>query len=154
MEFYLFLSNLYTYNIFYIKIDRVNSINIYFYRGDKGIDMNEIYHLVRQLGIHANLSGYYYLVHAIALVADDNSYLYNIAKRLYPKIAEQFNTTSTSIDRNLRTVIRIIWERGNLHYLEKIAGYSIDYKPSNGEIIDILASYYNHFLRNSCSLTK
>lgn len=114
---------------------------------DKVLIMKEIYRLIRRLGIHSNLSGYHFLARAVELVADDNSLLMGMSGRLYSKIADDFHTSSNSIDRNLRTVVHMIWDRSYIHNLEELAGYTIDYKPSSGEVIDVLAAYYNHYLR-------
>ena len=101
--------------------------------------MKEIYRLIRRLGIHSNLSGYHFLARAVELVADDNSLLMGMTRRLFLEIADDFHMSPGSVDRNLRTVY--------IHNLEALAGYTIDYKPSSGEVIDILAAYYNHYLR-------
>ena len=109
--------------------------------------MKEIYRLIRRLGIHSNLSGYHFLARAVELVADDNSLLMGMTRRLFLEISDDFHMSPGSVDRNLRTVVHMIWDRGYIHNLEALAGYTIDYKPSSGEVIDILAAYYNHYLR-------
>ena len=52
--------------------------------------MKEIYRLIRRLGIHSNLSGYHFLARAVELVADDNSLLMGMTRRLFLEIADDW----------------------------------------------------------------
>jgi len=81
----------------------------------------EIERLIRSLGIGATYRGYRYLSSGIALCLQDENYLLSVSKLLYPQIARMYHTTSSSVERDLRTVIKVCWERGNKKYLEKLA---------------------------------
>lgn len=61
-----------------------------------------------------------------------------ITKILYPKIAEQHNTTPSRVERGIRTAIKISWDRGNLKKMEQPFGYS-NKKPTNLEFIAAIA---------------
>ena len=104
----------------------------------------EIERLVRSLGVGATYRGYRYLVYAVALCLQDEDYLLSVSKLLYPKIAHTYCTTSCSVERDIRTVIRVCWDRGGKAYLEKLAMHSLDIRPTAGEFIDILVGYMNH----------
>jgi len=103
----------------------------------------EIERLIRSLGIGATYRGYRYLSSGIALCLQDENYLLSVSKLLYPQIARMYHTTSSSVERDLRTVIKVCWERGNKKYLEKLAMHPLDSRPTSGEFIDILVAYIN-----------
>lgn len=112
------------------------------------MDTLEIERLIRSLGIGATYRGYRYLSYAIHLCLQDENYLLSVSKLLYPEIARAFCTTSCSVERDIRTVIKVCWDRGNKIFLQKIAMHPLDTRPTAGEFIDIIVGYIN-FL--SCS---
>ena len=65
----------------------------------------EIEYLIRSLGIGATYRGYAYLIYGTRLCLSDENYLLFVSKYLYPDIARHYNTTSYSVERNIRTVI-------------------------------------------------
>lgn len=103
--------------------------------------MEEIQCLVRSLGIGATYRGYRYLVYAVMLCLEDEDYLLGISKLLYPRIAEEYQTSVSSVERDLRTVINVCWERGNKELLKQISLYPLFSKPTTGEFLDILSGY-------------
>ena len=62
----------------------------------------EIEYLIRSLGIGATYRGYEYLIYGIRLCLSDENYLLFVSKYLYPDIARHYNTTSYSVERNIR----------------------------------------------------
>lgn len=104
---------------------------------------HEIERLIRSLGIGATYRGYRYLSYGIELCLSDEDYLLCVSKLLYPRIAKEFSTTSSSVERDIRTVVKICWERGNRPLLEDIALYPLVHKPTTSEFLDILASHIN-----------
>lgn len=101
----------------------------------------EIERLIRSLGIGATYRGYRYLTHAIYLCLQDENYLLSVSKLLYPEIAHMYATTSCSVERDIRTVVKVCWERGGKIHLQKIALHDLDSRPTSGEFIDILVGY-------------
>ena len=67
----------------------------------------EIEYLIRSLGIGATYRGYAYLIYGTRLCLSDENYLLFVSKYLYPDIARHYNTTSYSVERNIRTVIKV-----------------------------------------------
>ena len=106
--------------------------------------MYEISHLVRSLGIGATYRGYRYLILALSLCFEDEDYLLGISKLLYPYIAKTYHTSVSSVERDLRTVIKVCWERGNRQLLEEISPYPLLQKPTTSEFLDILTEYLHH----------
>lgn len=102
-------------------------------------EMNiRIVQMLRILGIPAHVKGYEYIKTAIMLMYDDDSYRYNITKRLYPKIAKIYETTPARVERAMRHAIEIAFTSGNIELLYKIFGYTIAYhrsKATNSQFI-------------------
>lgn len=103
--------------------------------------MDDIFNLIRKLGINATYIGYYYLSFALHMVVEDENRLLLISKTVYLDIADHFHTTPNCVERNLRTVITNCWYRGNRTLLYEIAGCKLNKKPTNAEFIDIVSCY-------------
>ena len=63
-----------------------------------------------------------------------------ITKDIYPYLARKYRSTPTNIEHDIRTMVNVCWE-GNKKLLDEIAGYPLEYKPTNSEFIDMLAYY-------------
>ena len=94
----------------------------------------EIEHLLRSLGIGATYRGYRYLNYGIRLCL-------SVSKLLYPQIAKYFHTTSCSVERDIRTAVKVCWERGNISLLQEIALRPIRIRPTSSEFLDILTAH-------------
>lgn len=103
--------------------------------------------LIRSLGIGATYRGYRYLSYAILLCLEDENYLLSVSKLLYPEVARAYSTTDCSVERNLRTIIKICWERGNRNLLEEMAMHPLTCKPTSGEFLDILVDHIRRTAR-------
>lgn len=101
----------------------------------------EIDRLIRSLGIGATYRGYRYLSYGLQLCLRDEDYLLSISKLLYPQIAREFHTTCYSVERDIRTVVKVCWERGNRSYLQEIALHPLWNRPTSGEFFDILVGH-------------
>lgn len=103
--------------------------------------MNNLSHLLHCLGINATYRGYHYLYQAVELALTDEEYLVAITKRMYIDIASYYHIPVSNVERNLRTVITVCWERGNRNLLRQISYEPLLIKPSAGKFIDILVTY-------------
>ena len=91
-----------------------------------------------ELGMPAHLRGYHYLREAICLSMENMELVGSITKLLYPEIAKTYHTTNEKVERAIRSVIEIGWERGNEELFEEIFGYSRlqgKTRPTNSEFI-------------------
>ena len=94
------------------------------------------------VGIPAHIKGYQYLREAIKMSIDNPEIINSITKKLYPGIAERFNTSASKVERAIRHAIEVAWNRGKIENLNSIFGikiYSPNDKPTNGEFIALLA---------------
>lgn len=108
--------------------------------------MKEVYGLIRRLGATSKYKGYYTLAEAVRMTmeVEDQEEPMKITKDIYPCLAKKFKSTPMNVGHNIRTVVNVCWNT-NKNTLEKIAGYPLNYKPTNSEFVDILA-YYLHDL--------
>ena len=104
----------------------------------------QVTELMLELGMPAHLRGYHYLREAILLSMEDMELVGSITKLLYPEIAKIFQTTNIKVERAIRSVIEIGWERGNEELFDRIFGYSRicgKTRPTNSEFILGMADY-------------
>ena len=103
---------------------------------------NEITSILHEVGIPAHIKGYNYLREAIVRVFNNQDYLGQITKTLYPDIALKFYSTSTRVERAIRHAIEVAWNRGNVDSIDNIFGYTISAdkaKPTNSEFIAMIS---------------
>ncbi len=108
--------------------------------------------VLHELGIPAHIKGYQYLREAIELVINDVEFLGAITKELYPEVADNFNTTSSRVERAIRHAIEVAWERGNMEALNRYFGNSVNSegaKPTNSQFIAKIADQLRLELRAS-----
>ena len=98
--------------------------------------------LLMQLGVPANLTGYSYLHAAIIIAVDSPEVVHQLTQSLYPVIAEQFQTTSSSVERAIRHAVTSAWDRGAAEAYHRLLGRTgpmMHDKPTNRELIAQLA---------------
>lgn len=102
----------------------------------------EVTNLMHDIGIPPHMAGYQYLREAIVLTVKNSKMYSSITKKLYPAVAEKFNTTAQKVERAIRNAIESAWSRGNLDTIDSLFGYTINYtkgKPTNSECIAMMA---------------
>ncbi len=107
---------------------------------------------IHEIGIPAHIKGYQYLRHAIILVVNNLDVINSITKKLYPAIAQDFNTTSSRVERAIRHAIEVAWDRGDTDVLNSIFGYTVANtkgKPTNSEFIAMIADRLRLQIKNA-----
>lgn len=87
------------------------------------IDKRKIIAYLDSKGFKHSQRGFQYIATAIELVSLDRNYLYGITKQLYPKIAQEFDTTASRVERAIR------------HSIETAGFFKNSKKLSNSEFI-------------------
>ena len=101
--------------------------------------MSEIHDLLYRLGATANYTGFFHTAYAIWLSLQQPQRLLMITKWLYPEVAKQYDTTWQAVERNIRTVISVIWNN-NPVLLAQIARRPLNRKPNAAQFISILTA--------------
>lgn len=102
--------------------------------------MKKIYGIIRKLGVTSKYKGYFFVADAIHLAMNFHGKPIMITKDIYPYLARKYKTTPMNIEHNIRTVINVCWET-NKNGMDEIAGYSLMYRPTNSEFVDMVAYY-------------
>lgn len=100
-----------------------------------------------KIGIRCDLVGFSYLCVAIELVILNPNLSHNLCKGLYKEVGKAFNVKKqTCVERNIRHAIENTYINKNFSELNKLLHselYSIQDKPTAGELIKLVAEYYN-----------
>lgn len=77
----------------------------------------------------------------------DSMLINNITKKLYPNVAEAYDSSASKVERAIRHAIDVAWSRGKIENINKVFGfkvYSANDKPTNGEFIALVADKLMH----------
>lgn len=102
----------------------------------------KITEVLHQIGVPAHIKGYQYLRNSIKMSIEDPSIINSVTKRLYPAVAENYQTTSSRVERAIRHAIEVAWDRGDIDILNSYFGYTIHNsrgKPTNSEFIAMIS---------------
>lgn len=69
------------------------------------------------LGVPRHVKGYRYLYHGIYEIYKMNNMPFKITKDIYPKLADQFKTTPSSVEKAIRSTVDMTLTRGNRNFL-------------------------------------
>lgn len=102
----------------------------------------QIASIIHEIGVPSHIKGYPYLRKAIEIAVKDADSINAVTKVLYPKVAEEFGTTASRVERAIRHAIEVGWDRGDLETLQEYFGYTVSNakgKPTNSEFIAMVA---------------
>ena len=109
--------------------------------GSRQLD-ERISNIFISIGIPAHIKGYQFLREAVKLAVEEPEIIGSITKKLYPTIAERFETSSSKVERGMRHAIEVAWNRGKIENINNIFGlkiYNRNETPTNGELIALIA---------------
>ena len=98
--------------------------------------------ILQDIGTPAHLLGYKYLREAILLTVQHREGFESMTKDLYPEVAKTFGTTPSRVERAIRHIIEVAWDRGDLDNLDKWFGNTVSGsrgKPTNSEFIALVS---------------
>ena len=99
--------------------------------------------ILLDIGAPDHLLGHPFVVEAVMLCVSDSSYANAITEKLYPQVAAKFDTTASRVERAIRHLIEIAWDRGDTDMLYSYFGNTISRdraKPTNAEFIARIAN--------------
>ena len=102
-----------------------------------------IYSVFSEIGIPDHIKGHGYAACAVRLVVEDPKLIDNITGKLYPAVAEEFDTLSKQVEAGIRHAVEIMFERIDEKTLKKYFGNTINPetgKVTNGEFIARIAN--------------
>lgn len=103
--------------------------------------MQLIYETLRSLGLTSKYQGYQQLAEATKIALENDDFMLNVTKNIYPEVAFKLKVSPQSVERNIRTAIEVCWRQSGPESFSKIAGCKITKIPTNAEFIDMFAFY-------------
>ena len=95
-----------------------------------------------ELGITNNYIAYYYLVDILDALVNDMMVIRAFSHDVYPKLAEKYNKSECTIERDIRNIINIFWES---RLKEKLYPFwEKDKAPTCRDFIFLLKRYLIH----------
>jgi two-component system response regulator (stage 0 sporulation protein A) len=85
--------------------------------------------------------GFQYTVYGVERILQDPNLMVGICKGLYFDIAEYFDVEIDNVERDIRTLIGIIWDRGDRDMLNRVFGRKLERKPGNAQFLDAVTQY-------------
>ncbi|MBE5741141.1 MAG: sporulation transcription factor Spo0A [Clostridiales bacterium] len=116
--------------------------NVFFNSKSNNQIEEKITNIFITVGIPAHIKGYQFLREAIKLAIANPEIINSITKKLYPTIAEKYDTSASKVERAIRHAIEVAWNRGKIENINNLFGikvYSSNEKPTNGEFIALVA---------------
>lgn len=98
--------------------------------------------ILQDIGTPAHLKGYAYLREAIILTVNRMEYINAITTELYPAVAKTFGSTPSKVERAIRHLIEVAWDRGDIDTLSYWFGNTVSGnkgKPTNSEFIALIS---------------
>lgn len=92
--------------------------------------------ILLDIGAPSHLIGYRHILMAVKLLMEDPKM--SITRKLYPCIAEAFDSTASRVERAIRYVIEVAWDRGDLDVLNHYFGNTVSSlkgKPTNSHFL-------------------
>lgn len=102
--------------------------------------LRKIYTLLQQLGATSSYTGFFHTAYAVLLAMGEPRRLLLVTKWLYPDVAAYYRTSWYAVERNIRTVVNLVWKT-HPEFLSRLAGYPLEKRPSSSQFIFILAEY-------------
>ena len=100
-----------------------------------------------KIGFRCDLDGFSYICKAVEIVISNPDSIHHLCKKVYANVAKVCNETNpSSVERCIRHSIENTYINksfAELNRMFKSQLYTIDDKPTVGELIRLLAEYYN-----------
>lgn len=100
---------------------------------------SEITSLLNELGLSPNYVGYGCIAQAVDIACGDLQALTLVSKRLYPEVARRCGSKPSAVERNIRTVIAVLWDTSPGR-LQQLTQFPVQEKPPPALFIAILVS--------------
>lgn len=111
------------------------------------IDERIVKKLLKEMGVPLNIKGYRYLSSAIVTLSKEKGM--KISLGLYPKVARDFATTSSRVERAIRHAVERTFERGNYDVINEVFGTKVSAtkgKLTNSEFMYACIEYLEDLL--------
>ena len=91
------------------------------------------------LGFRKNYTGYYYLVDILDILINQGARVKSFSRQVYPIIAEKYNKSECTIERNIRNLIDKNWTEKTQKKLKDV--WNKPTKPACRDFIIMIKTY-------------
>lgn len=94
-----------------------------------------------RIGVPMHMRGYSMLYSGVLMAIAEPELIYNLTNGLYVRLAQKYTCSASCVERDIRNVISVTWERGSPEEAARLIGASLRPscgKPTNGELISLL----------------
>lgn len=116
---------------------------------------------LQYFGVGDTYLGFHFCAYSVKLATEHPEWLRSVTKSIYPEVAKKFGTSCGCVERNIRTVAEVIWQKGGREYFKKMTGRPTpDRRPTNSKFLELLTAYVlsendidpemDHDLLNNC----
>lgn len=111
---------------------------------DRDVLAEEIIHeLLKKVGVPTANLGHKYLVYGIREVVKNPSLTDNMVFGFYPKIAQQFDSTASRVERAIRHGVELAFTYGDITVLDEIFGATISGQKGKVVVSEFVARLAN-----------
>ena len=103
-------------------------------------DIAEVYDLLYRLGFSATNTAFFQLSYAVYLAALNPHWLLKPSQRLYPEVADQYNTNPLQVVRNIDGFACASWHK-NAAFLRSLTYRPLTTAPTSAQFLRILTHY-------------
>ena len=99
-----------------------------------------------KIGMRCDLTGFTYLCHAVELVIQSPKLIHKLCKGLYSEVGARDKMSGSCVERNIRHAIEDTYIEksfAEINRMFKTQLFTINDKPTAGQLIRLLAEYYN-----------
>ncbi|MBQ8248882.1 MAG: sporulation initiation factor Spo0A C-terminal domain-containing protein [Clostridia bacterium] len=103
----------------------------------------KVYEILKNLRVPIGSKGHKYLLDAIQTAVREPETLSSINKKLFPRIADAYNTTVACVESAIRSAITRAWGNGDPEIQKQHFGHTVPFgsgRPSDAEFIAIIAN--------------
>ncbi len=90
-------------------------------------------------GASPDYAGYKYLVKALSMGMENTSVLDKVTTILYPTVARQCGVSAMAVERGIRTLINVMWQRSDPETIRVLMGNYAQLAPGNGRFISVVS---------------
>lgn len=102
----------------------------------------EIQRLLYKGGVFQSYRGYAYFEQAVLIAYENPESLLYMCKEIYTPIAVKFNSTVSTVEKDIRTVRDVFMRNGGEKILKEMGFDIFNSHPYPREMIEIFASYF------------
>ena len=92
-----------------------------------------------ELGIPYKYNGFYFLIDVVDAVLCEDKKIVSFSREIYPQVAQKYGKNDCSIERDIRNIINLYWDKTLKDKLYKF--WDGDGKPTCCEFYGILKRY-------------